>query len=70
MISSEEAYNKHLPEFSAIPEEKIKTPSMARDDVIGEAEELKVVALEDEEVLVKASCPRKFIKTLDERVGN
>ena len=45
MISSEEAYNKHLPEFSAIPEEKIKTPSMARDDVIGEAEELKVVAL-------------------------
>ena len=69
MISAEEAYNKHLPEFSAIPKDKIKTPNMARDDVMGEAEELKIVALEDEEVLVKASCPRKFIKTLDERIG-
>ena len=69
MIPAEEAYNKHLPEFSAIPEEKTKTPNMARDDVIGEAEELNIVGLEDEEALVKASCPREYIKTLDERIG-
>ena len=69
MISAEEAYNKHLESFSAVPAEKMKTPNMARDDVIGESEELKIVSLEDEEVLVKASCPRKYIKTLDERIG-
>lgn len=69
MISAEEAYNKHLESFSAIPNDKTKTPHMARDDIIGEAEELKIAALEDEEVLVKASCPREYIKTLDERIG-
>lgn len=69
MISAEEAYSKHRESFSSIPADKMKTPNMARDDVLGEAEELKIVALEDVEVLVKASCPGKYIKTLDERIG-
>jgi hypothetical protein len=69
MFSSEEAYNKHLPKFSSIPNQDIKTPKMARDDVIGESEELKITAHEDEEVLDRAGCPRKFIRTLDERIG-
>jgi len=69
MLSAEEAYKKHVETFSAIPADKIKTPKMARVDVIGEAEELKVAALEDREALVKAGCPEKFITTLDERIG-
>lgn len=69
MISAQEAYNKHLDEFSVIPKEDLMSPHMARVDVIGEAEELKIVSNEDKEVLVKASCPREYIKTLDERIG-
>ena len=69
MLSTKEAYNKHLATFSAIPEDKMKTPNMTRNDVIGEAEELKIVALEDKEVLVKASCQVEYIETLDERIG-
>jgi hypothetical protein len=69
MLSAEEAYNKHLKTFSAISADKIKTPKMARVDVIGEAEELKVAALEDKDALVKAGCPKEFINTLDERIG-
>ena len=69
MLSAEEAYNKHLGKFTAIAAEEIKTPRMAREDIIGEAEELKVVALEDRKVLVKAGCPEKLIKTLDDRIG-
>lgn len=69
MLSAEEAYNKHLKTFSVIPAEEIKTPRMARIDVIGEAEELKVAALEDKDALVRAGCPKEFITTLDERIG-
>ena len=69
MLSTEESYNKHLESFSAIPEEKMKSSHMARDDVLGESEELKIVALEDKEALVKAGCPEEYIKTLDERIG-
>ncbi len=69
MISAQEAYNKHLDEFTKIPEKDMTSPHMARIDVIGEAEELKIISKEDMEVLVKASCPREYIKTLDERIG-
>ena len=61
MLSAEEAYKKHVETFSAIPTEEIKTPRMARVDVIGEAEELKIAALEDRDALVKAGCPKEFI---------
>ena len=69
MLTAEEAYNKHLETFSAIPADKIMMPRMARVDIIGEAEELKLAALEDTEVLVRAGCPEEFITTLDERIG-
>lgn len=69
MISAKEAYNKHFCEFSVIPREDLLSMHMARRDVIGEAEELKIVSTEDMEVLVKASCPRVYIETLDERIG-
>lgn len=69
MLTAEEAYCRHLPTFSALPPEAIKTPKMARDDVIGEAEELKLAAQEDHDALVAAGCPEEFITTLEERIG-
>ena len=69
MLNAKEAYERHLETFSAIPEDEIVTPRMARIDIIGEAEELKLAALEDKEALVTAGCPEEFITTLDERIG-
>ena len=69
MLSTEETYNKHLESFTAISENEIKTPKMARDDTIGESEELKIVALQDSDSLIKSGCSEIFITTLDERIG-
>ena len=69
MLTAKEAYERHLPAFSAIPAEGIKTPRMPRTDIIGEAEELKTAALVDREALVGAGCPEEMISSLDERIG-
>ena len=69
MISSEGAYTKHFDTFTAIQEKDTETPKMPREDVIGEAEELKVTAFEDNVALIDASIDPKYIKTIDERIG-
>jgi len=69
MISAEEAFKKHGKSFTCITEKEIMAPRMPREDVIGEAEELKLAALADVEALVKAGCPRDYVTTLDERIG-
>ena len=69
MISAENAYNNQRDTFTTIPTSSLLTPKMSRDDTIGEAEELKIVALEDKDVLVQAGCPAEFIDSLEERIG-
>lgn len=69
MISSKEAYEIHLKTVTAIPLEDIEKPKMARDDTIGEAEELCVTAKQDKERLVGKGLDPGIIEQLDERIG-
>ena len=69
MNNSQESFEKLRPVIEAIPDEKIVSPTMPPDDIIGEAEELLQTATEDRDLLVKGGLKSEYLDSFQDRIG-
>lgn len=68
-LSAQESWEKNRDHIMAIPDDRVMAPSKPREDIVGEAEELRMNASNDREALVVLGMNPVYIDTLDERIG-
>jgi hypothetical protein len=64
-----QAFDELLPRFSTIPENELLSPTMSRDDVVGEAGELYEYARYDKEKLEAIGLDPSIISGFAKRIG-